>query len=297
MRRARLEPRRDWNKPAHCGPDPRPKTAWRKRIGSRTGQQNHARQRTKKPEPAARPDSAKGQTATCQTGRNNCGLMFPSEPDRPARPCSFLNAPNARAKRRGGKCKLRSRTHNPRPLERRVGPRNRERKPGLHGFCSWPFLPSGAIGLNDATPGACKQSMEPGPLVWPECVNARPDPVLFSFLTPFFLRPRPKAEIAWRKRILCPPEPAGGVGAPPTGPKNQRERTRPISAPKPDGTREPPGPSTSSGQACAAHGWNPGGLEQTGALRARPKAETAWRKRIGNRTGQPSQARQRTQKP
>ncbi len=51
-----------------------------------------------------------------------------------------FDVPNDRAKRRGGKAPLRSQIHNPRPLERPVGRRGRERKPGLHGFCSLLFI-------------------------------------------------------------------------------------------------------------------------------------------------------------
>ena len=46
--------------------------------------------------------------------------------------------PNGQAKRRGGKASPRSQNVTPRPLERTVGRPLRERKPGLHGFCSLP---------------------------------------------------------------------------------------------------------------------------------------------------------------
>ena len=48
-----------------------------------------------------------------------------------------INAPNARAKRRGGKALPRSQNVTPRPLERWVGRPGQETKLGLHGFCSF----------------------------------------------------------------------------------------------------------------------------------------------------------------
>jgi len=61
---------------------------------------------------------------------------YPTGTFTPQETLSLSQRDNARAKRRGGKAKLRSPIHNPRPLERRVGRPLRERKPGLNGFCS-----------------------------------------------------------------------------------------------------------------------------------------------------------------
>ena len=79
LRHARPEPRRAGQTIETRGQTGARKTAWHKRIGSPMEQPSQLRQRTKKPEPATRPDFAKGQTGQpCRTEQNNHGPKLPA---------------------------------------------------------------------------------------------------------------------------------------------------------------------------------------------------------------------------
>jgi hypothetical protein len=226
------------------------------------------------------PIPRKAERQPCQTGRNDCGPKFPGGPASPARPCSFLDAPNARAKRRGGKCRPRSPMRNPRPLERRVGPRNGRR-------CLTPAGPKTKAGGPARFPhrsrtgrrGQTRPSTRPGKA----CAGPAWDPADLGKPAGHGRAKTGKAHGANGCLFPAATTPAPGL---PEEPRPGPASFLPEGQTGRAGAK--PGPSTNPGQACSAPARNSGVLGQTGALWARPKAETAWRKRIGHRTGQPS---------
>ena len=126
------------------------------------------------------PDDLSGIHAG-MTDLNHCydpnyshGPKFPANlPARRAQALSSL-APNARAKRRGGKAPLRSQMHNPRPLERWVGlPAWRWRR-GCMAFALCPFHHGGlSLALR-----ICLTSYE-------FSISSYPPPLMIDFITRF----------------------------------------------------------------------------------------------------------------
>jgi hypothetical protein len=153
---------------------------------------------------------------------------------------------------------------------RRAKGRAKAGKPRGANGCLFPAATTAAPGL----------PAEPCPLGTPECLSKPPDQ-----------GPGQSRKTAWRKRIGCRTPTKTARPRPPSD--------RKASQPRQGKNREGTGRKRMPFARRNGHGigsaeprplGTPAGLEQTGALRARPKAETAWRKRIGSRTGQSSLA-------